>query len=150
SGGVDLVLGNPPREREKLQEKEWFAARRPDIAGAPNAAARRRMIAALEREDPSLYTAWLQALREADGESHLVRHSGRYPLCGRGDINTYSIFAETKRFILGPTGRVGCIVPSGVATDDTTKLFFRDLVESRSLVSLYEFENAGFFPSAGQ
>lgn len=150
SGGFDLVLGNPPWERVKLQEKEWFAARRPDIADAPNAAARRRMIAALEREDPSLYAAWLQALREADGESHLVRHSGRYPLCGRGDINTYSIFAEAMRLILSPRGRVGCIVPSGIATDATTQDFFRDLVESQALVSLYEFENEGFFPSAGQ
>jgi hypothetical protein len=150
SGGFDLVLGNPPWERVKLQEKEWFAARRPDIASAPNAAARRRMIGALEREDPSLYTAWLQALREADGESHLVRHSGRYPLCGRGDINTYSTFAEAMRLILGPRGRVGCIVPSGIATDATTQDFFRDLVESEALVSLYEFENEGFFPSAGQ
>ena len=28
SGGFDVVLGNPPWERVKLQEKEWFAARR--------------------------------------------------------------------------------------------------------------------------
>src|SRR5690606_14738916 len=33
------------------------------------------------------------------------------------------------------------IVPSGIATDDTTKFFFQDLMESRSLVSLYDFEN---------
>ena len=34
------------------------------------------------------------------------------------------------------------IVPSGIATDDTTKVFFADLVDNRqSLVSLYDFEN---------
>src|SRR5205814_1663309 len=42
NGGFDVVLGNPPWERIKLQEKEWFAERRPDIANAPNAAARRK------------------------------------------------------------------------------------------------------------
>jgi hypothetical protein len=150
AGGFDVVLGNPPWERVKLQEKEWFASRRPDIAAAPNAAARRKRIAALKDEDPKLWTAWVEALREADGESHLIRNSGRYPLCGLGDINTYSIFAETNRLILGPTGRVGCIVPSGIATDDTTKAFFRELVESRTLASLYDFENAvGLFPGVG-
>ena len=46
SGGFDVVLGNPPWERIKLQEQEWFAQRRPDIAGARNAAERRRMIGA--------------------------------------------------------------------------------------------------------
>jgi hypothetical protein len=119
SGGFNVVLGNPPWERIKLQEKEWFATQRPDIAEAPNAAVRRKKILALKVEDPGLWAAWVEALREADGETHLVRNSGRYPLCGRGDINTYSIFAETNRLILGPTGRVGCIVPTGIGTDDT-------------------------------
>ena len=40
SGGFDVVLGNPPWERIKIQEKEWFASRRPDIANATNAAQR--------------------------------------------------------------------------------------------------------------
>ena len=55
NGGFDVVLGNPPWERVKLQEKGWFAARRPEIANAPNAAARRRMIEALRNEDTALY-----------------------------------------------------------------------------------------------
>ncbi len=120
---------------------------RPDIANAANAAQRRRMIAALAYKDLATYTAFLEDQRQATGESHLVRNSGRYPLCGRGDVNTYAIFAETMRLIIGSTGRVGCIVPSGIATDDTTKYFFRDLMESHSLVSLYGFENEEFiFP----
>ncbi len=121
AGGFDVVLGNPPWERIKLQEQEWFAARRPEISTAPNAAARKRMIEALVEEDPALHAAFLEDSRRAEGESHLIRSSGRFPLCGRSDINTYSIFAETNRSVISPTGRVGCIVPSGIATDNTTK-----------------------------
>src|SRR5207237_1404903 len=107
----------------------------------------RQMINALSTEDPVLYGAFLEARRQAEGESHLVHTSGCYPLCGRGDVNTYTIFAETNRILLAPTGRVGCIVPSGIATDDTTKYFFQDLMETRSLASLYDFENReGIFP----
>ncbi len=147
SGGFDVVLGNPPWEKIKIQEKEWFAEKRPDIANAANAAQRRRMIAALAYEDQALYAAFMEDTRQSEGESHLVRNSGRYLLCGRGDINTYAIFAETMRLIICPTGRVGCILPSGIATDDTNKLFFQDVGESRALVSLYDFENAaGIFP----
>ena len=146
-GGFDVVLGNPPWERVKLQEKEWFRTRRPDIAAAPNAAARRKKIAALHQEDPPLWKAWLGALRQADGESHLVRASGRYPFCSGGDINTYSIFAETMRLLLSPEGRVGCVLPMGIATDVTTRFFFKDLLDTRSLVCLYGFENEGkLFP----
>jgi hypothetical protein len=140
-GGFDCVLGNPPWERIKLQEKEFFASRDPDIANAPNASRRRAMIAQLSETNPALYKAFQSAKRRSEGDSHLVRNSGGYPFCGRGDINTYSIFAELKRNLIGPIGRLGCIVPSGIATDDTTKYYFQDIIKNNSLCSLYSFEN---------
>jgi len=141
SGGFDVVLGNPPWEKIKLQEKEWFADRRPDIALAPNATARRRLIANLKVSDSTLYDTFIEDKRKTEGESHFIRQSLKYPLCGSGDINTYTIFAEFKRHIINTNGRVGCIVPTGIATDDTTKYFFQDIINSKSLVSLYDFEN---------
>jgi len=140
-GGFDCVLANPPWERVKLQEKEWFAERSPEIANAPNAAARKRMIIALKHDDPELYGGFLDEARKAKGESHLLRNSGRYPLCGRGDINLYTVFAEGMRMLLRETGRAGAVLPTGIATDDTTKFFFRDVVEKNSLRSLFDFEN---------
>jgi hypothetical protein len=147
-GGFDVVLGNPPWERVKLQEKEFFAARSPEIATAPNKSARDRLIKALADDDPTLLTAFEAAKREAEGASHFMRSSGRYPLCGRGDVNTYAVFAELMKSAIGSTGRAGVIVPTGIATDDTTKLYFQDVIERRLLVSLYDFENrAGLFPA---
>jgi hypothetical protein len=140
SQGFDVVLGNPPWERLTLKEKEFFAGS-PEIADAKTAATRKKLIAALELDDPALHTDWVAALRRSEGEGHFVRSSGRYPLCGRGDVNLYSIFAELMRTMLSPTGRLGCIVPSGIATDDTTKYFFQDLVDRRMLLSLFDFEN---------
>ena len=146
-GGFDCVLGNPPWERVKLQEKEWFAERSPEIADAPNAAARKRMIRALADDDPELHRTFLDALRQSEGWSHLMRSSGRYPLCGRGDINLYTVFAEAMRTLLNDRGRAGCVLPTGIATDDTTKRFFQDVMRTRSLASLLDFENKGiFFP----
>jgi len=141
-GGFDCVLGNPPWERVKLQEKEWFAQRVPEIANAPNAAARGRMIKAIAREQPAMHAAFIEASRSAEAQSAFLRLSGRFPLCGRGDVNLYTVFAESMRDSLSPRGRAGMIVPSGIATDDTTKHFFQDLVERASLVSLFDFENA--------
>jgi hypothetical protein len=146
SGGFDVILGNPPWERVKLQEKEWFAERSPIIANAPNAAARKRLIQSLSSDDPALYQNFLDDCRKAEGESALMRNSGRYPLCGRGDVNTYTIFAELNRTLVTSHGLVGCIVPSGIATDDTTKFFFQDVVGCKALVSLFDFENKGLFP----
>jgi hypothetical protein len=141
SGGFDVVLGNPPWDRVKLQEKEWFAVRDPEVASAPNAAARKRLIARLVDEQPELHTAFLADSRKAEGESTLLRNSGRFPLGGRGDVNTYAVFAELMHNAISPTGRVGVIVPTGIATDDTTKYFFADLVDRAALASLFDFEN---------
>ncbi len=141
AGGFDVVLGNPPWEHTELKEKEWFAGRRDEIAEASTGAKRKKMIRALRDEDLALYRSYIQAKREHDALSHFARHSGRYPLCGRGRINTYTVFTELNRSLIDGAGRVGCIVPSGIATDDTTKYFFQDLMDQRSLVSLYDFEN---------
>ena len=53
-GGFDVVLGNPPWERIKLQEKEFFETRDQEIADAPNKAARDRLIRTLPAEEPRL------------------------------------------------------------------------------------------------
>ncbi len=141
AGGFDVVLGNPPWERIKLQEKEFFATRDPEIANAPNKAARSRLINRLPNTNPALAKAFDDAVHDSESVSRFVRNSNRFPLAGRGDVNTYSIFSETARIICHPSGRAGIIVPSGIATDDTTKVFFGDLVNRRSLVSLFDFEN---------
>jgi hypothetical protein len=141
TGGFSCVLGNPPWERIKLQEQEFFATRSEEIAAAPNAAARGKLIKSLKADNPELSAEFEAAKRQAEGESHLLRSSGRYPFTGRGDINTYAVFAETDRNLLGPHGRLGVIVPTGIATDATTQYFFRDVVETGALASLYDFEN---------
>ena len=141
-GGFDLVVGNPPWERIKLQEQEFFAERSPVIAGAKNAAARKRLIAALETTDPALWAAYRAALRRADGEGHFLRDSGVYPLAGRGDINTYAVFTEAALAHRGKKGWAGIIVPSAVATDETTSYVFRSMVDDNSLRSLYDFRNS--------
>jgi hypothetical protein len=140
-GGFDVVLGNPPWERVKLQEQEFFASRSDSIAGASNAATRKKLIAALPKTDIPLWQAWCNASREADGQSHLIRGSGRYPLCGKGDVNTYAVFAEHNRDILTRQGRAGFVAPAGLVMDDTTKEFFQSLLNVRRLAAVFHFEN---------
>lgn len=140
-GGFDCVLGNPPWEHTELKEKEWFAERSPEIANSKTGAERKRRIAALRTEDPELFALFAKAQRHHNGISHFLADSGRYPFCGRGRINYYTVFAEGMRTILNGTGKSGAVLPSGIVTDDTTKYFFQNIVETQSLVSVLSFEN---------
>ncbi|WP_038046377.1 Eco57I restriction-modification methylase domain-containing protein [Thermus caliditerrae] len=140
-GGFDVVLGNPPWEKVKLEDKQFFADKDPAIAEAENAAKRQKLIRALEEKNPALYRAYREALREAEATSLFLRASGRFPLSARGDVNTYQVFAELARSLRSPTGRVGMVLPTGIATDDSSKEFFADLVERGELAALLDFEN---------
>ncbi len=145
-GGFDVVICNPPWERVKLQEQEFFASRSPEIAAAPNKAARNRLIERLALEaalpaEKTLFAEFETARREAEASSLFIRGGGRFPLTGVGDVNTYAVFAETFLRLLSPKGRAGLIAPTGIATDHSTKAFFDETVAGQRLVSLYDFEN---------
>ncbi len=142
TGGFSCVVGNPPWERVKIQDKEFFSqAGRPDIEGAATAAIRKKMIDKLADTDPDLHQAYHAALRQSDGTAHLLLKSGRYPFTGQGDVNTYSVFAETMRTVTNPKGTAGIITPTGLATDKTTAPFFADTLSNHRLYAFYDFEN---------
>ncbi len=140
-GGFTCVIGNPPWEQMMLHDREFFSITHPEIATAVNAADRDAMIEALPRTNPELYNAYRIADAKALAMLKYARESGQYPLTGKGRTNLYMCFAEKAMSLIGPHAIVGLLVPSGIATDDTTKEFFAELVGKKRLVSLYDFEN---------
>jgi N-6 DNA Methylase len=140
-GGFDVVIGNPPWERVKLQEEEFFAARAPEIANAKNAATRKKLIAELYEANPNLAAEWDAAVRTAACESAYLRLSGRYPLGGVGDVNTYAVFADLFRQAINDEGRTGLILPIGLVSGFTYREFLGHLLKTKTLVSFYGFEN---------
>lgn len=141
SGGFDAVIGNPPWDRMKLQQVEWFAARRPEIARSQRAADRKRMVAALERAGDPLAQDFAKANGRAEAATRMARAGGDYPLLSGGDVNLYSLFVERAMRLVKPTGIVGLLVPSGIASDLTASKFFKGVSTEGRLKALYDFEN---------
>ena len=140
-GGFDAVIGNPPWDRMKLQQVEWFAARRREIAMTPRAADRKRTIADLQESGDPLADDFAAANRRTDAALRMARKGGDYPLLGRGDINLYSLFVERAMTLVKPGGLVGLLVPSGIASDKTAAKFFQGVATGDRLRALYDFEN---------
>ena len=140
-GGFDAVIGNPPWDRMKLQQVEWFAARRREIAMAPRAADRKRMIAELQKAADPLARDFRLASERAAAGTRVARGSGDYPLLARGDLNLYSLFVERAMTLVKPDGMVGLLVPSGIASDKTAAPFFKSVATEGRLKALYDFEN---------
>ena len=147
NGGFDAVIGNPPWDRMKLQQVEWFAARRREIALAPRAVDRKRMIADLEKDGDPLARDFAEASERAMAAVRIARACGDYPLLSGGDINLYSLFVERAMTIVKSDGMVGLLTPSGIASDKTASRFFKGVATEGRLRALYDFENKKvFFP----
>ena len=144
-GGFDAIIGNPPWDRIKLQEVEWFATRNPELARAPTAATRRREIERLRAEGDPLASAFDEAKERADALGRLIRASGEYPLLGGGDVNLYSLFVERAMNLVKPGGLVGLLTPSGIYADKTAAAFFKSLSTNGRISGLYDFENKKIF-----
>ena len=147
NGGFDAVIGNPPWDRMKLQQVEWFAARRRQIALAQRAVDRKRMIADLEKAGDPLSRNFAEANERATAAVRMARDGGDYPLLSGGDVNLYSLFVERAMALVKPDGMVGLLTPSGIASDKTAARFFKGVATEGRLKALYDFENKKvFFP----
>ncbi|MDP2752441.1 MAG: hypothetical protein Q8O31_07560 [Rhodocyclaceae bacterium] len=149
-GGFDIVLGNPPWDRIKLQEVEWFAERDPAIAKKPRAADRKQMIDALEKKKHGpapLWKEYVEARDTALANTRVLSKSGDYPLLGGGDVNLYSLFVERAQSLVSDDGIVALLTPSGIAADKGASEFFSGLSSTGRLGALFDFENKKvFFP----
>lgn len=141
TGGFDAVIGNPPWDRLKLQEVEWWAARRPEIAGAETAAKRKTLIKNLEATEDPLFADFEVAVDRAETASRVARTSADYPLLSGGDTNLNSLFIERAHALTKPNGMVGLLVPSGIVSDQSSAAFFRKMTEERRLASVIDFFN---------
>ncbi|NMC21704.1 MAG: SAM-dependent DNA methyltransferase, partial [Thermogutta sp.] len=147
SGGFDVVLANPPWELLQPEETEFFATADPEIGALPGAR-RKAAIERLTQTNPPLAQRWNAYKREIECTCKFLRESHRFPLTAVGKLNTYALFAELARELLNARGRAGVLVPTGIATDDSNKQFFTDLVEAGGLASLFDFENReAIFPA---
>ena len=144
-GGFDAVIGNPPWDRIKLQEVEWFATRAPELALEPTAAARKAGIKRLRDQGAPLAAEFDDTKDRADKLGQLVRGSGHYPLLSRGDINLYSLFVERAMGLIKPDGFVGLLTPSGIYADQTAARFFESVSTKGRVSGLFDFENKKIF-----
>ena len=146
-GGFDAVVGNPPWERMKMQEVEWFRDRAPDIAAVKPAARRRAEIARRRERGDHWVGLYDIAARNAEASMRAARECGEYPVMSRGDVNLYALFAERALRLVRPTGRAGLLMPSGIYSGKTTSSFFKRVAADGRIDWLLDFKNRP--PSGG-
>lgn len=142
-GGFDAVIGNPPWDRMRLEDVEWFEARLPAIAQAHKADDRKKMIAGLEKSKKPLFEDYQRAVRRAENAMRMARKDGQFPMLSKGEINVYALFVERATRLVKPTGIIGLLTPTGIASDKSSAAFFKGVATNGRLISFLDFENKG-------
>ncbi|MEZ5151987.1 Eco57I restriction-modification methylase domain-containing protein [Rhodococcus zopfii] len=147
AGGFSCVLGNPPWDKVDFEDKKYFSVVEPSIA-ALTGAARRTRIEEWTTEYPDAGESYRAARRQQKASFHFAGDSGAFPLCAKGltvkgvnSLQTDHLFAEKFTTIVAPAGRIGCIIPSTIATGAGAQHLFADLSSRGAVTLLYDFEN---------
>jgi hypothetical protein len=88
-----------------------------------------------------------QARASSAGESRFVRDSGVYQTRTGGHTNRYQLFVERAVRLARPGGRLGLVLPFGLAGDHSSAPLRRLLFEACDIDALVSFDNGlGVFP----
>lgn len=138
-GGFDCLLGNPPWENIRPEEKMFFKQFDSDIVKAKGVK-RKQIIKDLVTTNPQLHSLWTNHKTTIERSTLFFKNSD-FPLMSNGSLNTYTLFSEKVLNSINDSGAIGYITPTGICTDNTTQAFFRYLIEKHYLKKLYDFEN---------
>jgi hypothetical protein len=76
-----------------------------------------------------------------------IRESGLYAACGHGHLNLYQAFLERSLTLAHGAGRVGLILPWGLAADDGAAILRRTLIDRSRVHTIVGLDNAAaIFP----
>jgi len=152
--GFDAVVGNPPWDKIKPNERELFSDFDPtvwDVQGQ----ARKRLINSLVRDNPAAKDAWEAHEWETKTTAKLLLEGGLYQhqiavVEGKktgGDPDTFKFFTERAWQLLRDGGSAGIIVPQGIQSSQGTTGLRRLLLDHCQLQSLVKLDNERFiFP----
>src|SRR6266567_2623672 len=131
SGGFSCMLANPPWDKVDFEDKKYFSVIEPSIA-AMSGQGRRTRITEWEREHPEDGERYRAARRRVKSTFLFASTSKAYPNCALGlkepgvnSLQTDMLFAELFATIAAPVGRVGCIIPTAIATGAGGQHLFR-------------------------
>jgi hypothetical protein len=147
--GFTSLLGNPPWDKVRFDDQEYFSKVEPTVAALAGQKRRARIVA-WQEENPEAGARYRAARRAVKSTFLFTSKSGAFPLCAKGltvkgvnSLQTDQLFAERFAGIATPAGRIGCIIPTAIATGAGGQYLFDDFTRRAAVAALYDFENQG-------
>lgn len=137
----DIVLGNPPWEKIRFEERKFFSTYSPEISNLSKKDEREYAISNLQYNWPELYDWFEEMITDyAAMRSRTFKH----PLIVQsvfGELNTYALFTELSYRLLTTGGICSLIVKSALVTTPAQKPLWSYLLKNKVISSVSLFEN---------
>ena len=141
SDKFDIVVGNPPWEKIRFEERKFFKLLSPDISSISQKAEREKAIQALEKERPGLWNCYSTILSDYKAYSALAQAHPLLQNSLRGELNTYALFTDLALHALAPEGVLSLVVKSSLVTMPTYRDLFRAMARPGHLYTIFLFDN---------
>jgi len=140
---ADIILGNPPWERIRLEERSFFFSFDPEISACTKKNTRQQLIARLGTKAPALYSRYCQARDTYVQAKTLISNHPYFFHSAHGELNTYALFTELAINKRNQQGVVGLLVKTGLVSTVANQRIFRHINDKQYLVSISDFINMG-------
>lgn len=139
--GFDLIIGNPPWEKIRFEEKSFFKPWAPHISSLNKKDERANEIKRLRHTQPLIYDYYQKFLSSLEESKQLIQDYGMFKYSATGELNTYALFTELATSLIKNDGRVCYIVKSALVVSPVNERFFRNLISQNLIISCFDFIN---------
>ncbi|GEM_PF-1368966 len=142
--GFDLIIGNPPWDKTKFDDKDFFSGWRSSY---------RTMKQSEKKEERKNILEYTGVQEEYDSKKDFIIYANEYykkhyPLnAGVGDNNLFRFFIEKNLRMLTKDGIMTYVTPSAWIYEASSTNIRKYILENYNLYFFYQFENRkGIFP----
>lgn len=125
-GGFDVLLGNPPWEKLKVEERIWWGTRLPGLARGMTQAERIPALAAFRASRPDLEAEYEADVSRVASMNRIIK-SGPFAL-GSGDTDLYQAFAWRNWQLIRQGGRLGVVLPRGALSGSGLAVWRKEIL----------------------
>jgi hypothetical protein len=126
NGGFDVLVGNPPWEKLKVEEHQWWGLRFPGLRSL-QMAQRTIRIKDLRSHRPDLVDEY-EIEVAVSASARKVIAAGPYPGIGSGDIDLYKAFAWRNWLLARDGAGIGLVLPRGALSGSGTEKWRREVL----------------------
>lgn len=137
----DIILGNPPWEKIRFEEKKFYALYSNTVAGNHFKSSRTSEIIETELNNVQLAEYSKEFKLEIDKSKSDLKKNSFFALSSSGELNTYALFTDASIKLKTKRGVVGLVLKSAIVTSQVNQNLFKYLTKGKFVVAIYDFIN---------